>query len=382
MENIEITREEINKILLSSPMTLPESPSKAGLGSGQIKGLFYKFIPLFAEIINTHLNILLSKGEGELTVHNESDLSHTDIRKQIADLILKDVELGNKLNEQISVHNEGTESHPYIASKIQKDISSHNSDVNAHFILRAWLEQLEEKTNETYNLATGKAKIIPVKDAREMLSRLNDGLNIGDRFILSDENIPDFTLFEKDSTSTEAIPFSQLDLLTGMTFMPGKSYISNGYLLVASESGIDVSLFAKADEMNSVKASLEGKAEGYQIEEILEELLKKEYKLELLHNTENAVEVKNGAKHVLGLRTSLELTLPTDVCEDFYSIVTFRSGATPTEVISPQGLIFIHDDCLENELIPVKNRIYELHIRNVEGLLVANSCATDYEVIE
>ena len=64
MENIEITREEINKILLSSPMTLPESPSKVGLGSGQIKGLFYKFIPLFAEIINTHLNILLSKGEG------------------------------------------------------------------------------------------------------------------------------------------------------------------------------------------------------------------------------------------------------------------------------------------------------------------------------
>ncbi len=340
-----ITEEEINKILLSSPMVLPDNPTESGFKAKGIKELFYKYIRVLLGIIDTHLEGLDASALRQILAHNEEADAHTDIRQVLRDLLLKDQELSALITSTITEHNENEQAHPFY---------------------RGWAEQIQRKVDDTYNLASGKSKIYPVSDVWEMLDTISDKLNVGDKFVLAQENVPDFILFDKNSTSTSAIPLSQMDLMLGLELEAGKSYLcSNGFLFVATESGIDTSLFAKQAEVNEIKSELLTKESIFKQEQI----------------TNGIVELASSTIYSLGLASNLTLVPPNEITSDFYAIVRFRSGAEPT-VITSQGIIFTQDDTVSSVLTPLKNRLYELYIRCVEGALVATVSAIDFEVIE
>lgn len=340
-----ITEEEINKILLSSPMVLPDNPTESGFKAKGIKELFYKYIRVLLGVIDTHLEGLDASTLRQILAHNDEKESHADIRELVRDLVQKDEEICDQLIATITAHNEDEHAHPFY---------------------RGWAEMIQRKVDETYNLASGKSKIYPVSDVWEMLDSLSDKLNVGDKFVLATENVPDFILFEKNSTSKGAIPLSQMDLMLGLELEPGKSYLcSNGFLFVATESGIDTSMFAKQAELEGVKT----------------ELLDKEKRFACVKGTTQTQELKASTIYSFGLASSISLVAPSNADDDFYSVVRFRSGAEPTAVAS-QGIIFTQDDTVNGVLIPVKNRLYELHVRKIEGIMVATVSGVDFEVIE
>ena len=382
MSNFLITEEEINKILLSSPMILPLNPAGAGLKGDYIKELFYKHIRMLAEAINQSLFALDNKRDMDNDSHNGEQSAHPYLLSQLSALKERDIELGNQIASQIKEHNESASAHTDIREMIVSALDGHNADRDSHPFLYALIEACGEVAHRAYETAIGKARIIPVKDAYEMLESLDSTLSVGDRFILAEENVPDFTLFAKDSTDSEAIPLSQFNLLMGEELKPGKKYISNGYLLVASESGIDTSLFARAEELNRANTLLENKAEKTELIKLATTVDGKENKLMSKTSSEEIILLEDNIKYSLGLRTAITLSLPENIDSNFYSVVTFRSGVAPTELNVNGELIFAQDDTLYGELIPVSNRIYELYIRVVEGIAIANVCATDYEVIE
>lgn len=339
-----ITDEEINQILLSSPMVLPNSPAEAGLKAGAVKELFYKYIRALAKVINIQLVALEQRAREDIIDHNEGATSHSDIRATAC-------ELESKIEESYN--------------SIVALLNEHNDNFNSHSKLIGWVQKLERDIQDAYNLASGKSRIYPVNDVYEMLGMLGDYLNVGDKFVLATQGVPDFILFEKNSTRTDVPTLSSLDLMLGLTLEAGKFYICNGYLFVATECGIDTSLFARQEELNSVK----------------NELLTKENAPTRVYQAQEQIELQPSTVHTLGLRTSLSLSVPSDIEDSFYSVVSFRSGTTPTTLAS-QGIIFVQDDAVNGELVPVSNRLYELYVRKVDSLVIATVFSTDYEVIE
>ncbi len=366
--------EEISKILLSSPMALPNSPAESGLKGSNIKLFFYDFIRRLMLLLNERYNMIENDTRVLISDHNASSLAHYDIRKMIEYLITRDTELGNAISQHY------TEVEAELKTlRVDTDVKSHNISVSAHSDIRQAAASALEKAINAYNLASGKAKIFPVKDVSQMLAQLSEGLNIGDKFVLSDKNVPDFTLFEKNSVSEDAILISD-----DTEFIPGESYLYNGYLLVASESGIDTSLFAKQRDFSL----LEGIVNDLDIEldnavrDIENQLSLKESSISVVTETTEKVALKNKTEHNLGLRTSIVLELPTEIPNDFECIVNFRSGTVATTFDSPNTIIFTQDDCYKGVLTPISNRIYEINIKNVNGILIAKVGCADYEVIE
>lgn len=342
MSKQEITAEELNKVLLYTAGALPDNPSERGMSPKAIKAFFYKYISVLVDIINNKFDGVETTRVSGINEHDINELAHNDIRAMLENLIKKDVELGES---------------------ISSNLETHNSDINA---LRYDLRQISLDVNNAYNLASGKSKIYPVKDIYAMLNNVNDSLNVGDKFVLATENVPDFILFEKDSTGEGAITLSQTDLLLGLELIPGKSYICDGYLFVATESGIDTSLFAKQQEMDEMKA----------------ELLTKETKKAFKNETANTVMLSSDTEFNLGLRTSVVLALPEEIPNEFEVIVNFRSGAVATSFDAPNSIVFTQDDCYAGRLTPITNRIYEINIKNVGGVLVGKVGCADYEVVE
>lgn len=339
-----INEEEINQILLSSPMVLPNSPAEAGLKAGAVKELFYKYIRALVRAININLMALEEKAQGDLSEHNTSQTAHSDIR-------LVASELESKIEESYN--------------GITTLLNEHNDDFSSHSKLIGWVQKLERDIQDAYNLASGKSKIYPVNDIFQMLGMLGDYLNVGDKFVLATEGVPDFILFEKNSKRTDIPTLSSLDLMLGLTLEAGKFYICNGYLFVATECGIDTSLFARQEELNSVK----------------NELSTKQNAPVRVYQAQEQIELQPNTVHTLGLRTSLTLSVQGGASDGFYSVVSFRSGTTPTALTS-QGIIFVQDDSINGELVPVSNRLYELYVRKVDNLVIATVFSTDYEVIE
>ena len=338
-----ITEQEINQILLSSPMTLPDNPAGAGLKAKGVKEHFYKFIKVLAQVVNAHLEELSEQDEAKINEHNENQNAHTDIRGLISDLLQRDKEL---------------------STLILSTINEHNTSSSAHSNIRAWLQSIDRRVDDTYNLASGKSKIYPVNDVYDVLGMLTDDLNVGDKFVLAKENVPDLILFEKNSTK-EAIPLSQMELLMGLELIPGKSYICNGYLFVASESGIDTSLFAKKSDLDVIEAELEQKEEKF------------------TQRNENAhVVLQNKTEHIFGTASRVSVELPSDIDSDFNCLITFCSGASATEFVAPGEIVFTQDDCFGGELFVQSNRIYQIYIEKICGALIGKVYCCDFEVIE
>ena len=191
-------------------------------------------------LLNERYNLIENDTNVSISDHNASSLAHYDIRKMIEDLITKDTETSQLCKE--------------IIARIGTDILAHNNDLDAHKQIQFSISEIKSIAQNAYNFASGKSKIIPVRDVYEMTTKLDGSLNIGDKFVLSDKNVPDFTLFEKESTDSKATAFTHMDILLGnVEFLPGESYLYNGYLLVASESGIDTSLFAKQSDFSQLE---------------------------------------------------------------------------------------------------------------------------------
>ena len=60
-QKYKITDDELNYVLLSSPFTLPDSPTGAGMSAGQIKKHFYKFIISLVKKINEKFYQIIEK---------------------------------------------------------------------------------------------------------------------------------------------------------------------------------------------------------------------------------------------------------------------------------------------------------------------------------
>ena len=379
-----ITDEELEKILLYTAKVLPNAPSERGMTPSTIKTFFYKYIKVLVDIINRHFEGIETSKNVSMNEHNTSNNAHEDIRSYLQDLSDKDVELGNQIANQIKEHNQHEGSHSDIRELIASTLNSHNTSNNAHEDIRSLIETTGEIAQIAYDTAFGKAKIIPVKDAYEMLEKINYTLSVGDRFILEEENVPDFTVFARESTDSEAIELSQLSLLMGTELIPGKKYICDGFLLVASESGIDTSLLAKKAELSALEeviAQNEKDAEQRSAK-LTAELEKKETKKALVTSSEETVTLATDTEFNLGLRTSIILALPDEVSDEFEVIVNFRSGATATAFNAPESILFTQDDCYQGALTPIRNRLYEINIKNVDGILVGKVGCADYEVIE
>ena len=364
--------EEINKILMSSPMVLPNNPRDHGLRGDNIKAYFYEFIRRLMLLINQHFSL----------IEEDKSQSIEDIRSIISDLMDKDTELGDRISNHYSEINL---SHDEIKAKIESDMLAHENDKNAHEHILFLIAEIKQTAKNALDFAEGKSKIIPVKDIFEMTTKLSPSLNVGDKFVLSDKNVPDFTLFEKESTNSEATSFSQMDILMGtVDFVPGESYICNGYLLVASESGIDTSNFARQDALATLEIlvnKLEATTNALE-KELKAQLTLKETAIKSVSETAETVVLQNKTEHNLGLRTSVILQLPSEAPGDFECIVNFRSGTVATTFDSPSDIIFTQDDSYGGKLIPISNRVYEINIKTVEGILIAKVSSTDLEVIE
>ncbi|MBQ7353578.1 MAG: hypothetical protein IJW54_06235, partial [Clostridia bacterium] len=163
-----ITEEEINRILLDSPSSLPSSPSEAGMKASQTKAFFYKFINTLIKILNEHYDsienntseelnkAIISLEEGLLiaieemvTDHNEDDGAHLFLNLLISEL--KD-EL-SKTDSKINEHSISDEAHSDIRSSIDDSIIQHNTDASSHSDIREGIRGAEEKANNAYNLA-------------------------------------------------------------------------------------------------------------------------------------------------------------------------------------------------------------------------------------
>ena len=367
MDKYIFTDEEINKILLHSPMALPSSPASYGLKGSNIKSFFYDYIRQLMLLINDRF----------ILIERDNDKSYEDIGKRIGDLISRDTELGDAIAKHYSDINLA---HDDIKAKFSDDLSQHNNDTSAHKKIQFDISEIKTMAQNALNFASGKSKIIPVKDVFEMTTKLDAYLNEGDKFVLSDKNVPDFTLFEKESTNEKATEFTQTDLLFGnVEFLPGESYLYNGYLLVASESGIDTSLFAKKTDLTVFEQLLEDL--GTSLGNVDTQLTKKEDKLLIKTETAESVTLNNDTEYNLGLRNSIVLNLSEQIPDDYECIVNFRSGTVATKIDSDENIVFTQDDCYQGKLYPVSNRLYEINIKNVSGVLIAKVGACDYAIL-
>lgn len=376
MNNYNFTEEEINQVLLSSPMVLPQSPYKYGLKGDNIKSYFYDFIRKLMLLLNEHFILIKKDKEESVLGHNQSNDSHSDIRQILLNLIDKDIELGNAISSHYSevvLNNED------IKKKIKDDISSHNTSEYAHQSLRENILSVKQIAENALNSAQGKTKVYPVKDILEMIEKLNESINIGDRFVLSDKNVPDFTLFEKDSTDENAISVTKSEVSSNsVEFLPGNKYLYNGYLLVASESGIDTSLLVKTEDfelLEFIVNELDVELENY-VRDIERQIQEKEDIYKVISESNENVVLQNKTEHNLGLRTKVILTLPNETT-DFECIVNFRTGESNAE-FTCDGVIMTQDDCYKGVLTVCKNRIYEINIKNVDGILIGKVGACDY----
>lgn len=375
MNRYNFTEEEINKILLFSPMVLPNNPSEYGLKGDNIKSYFYSFIRKLMLLINEHFILIKNDKDTSILSHNESALSHSDIRQILSNLAERDTELGNAISNH---YNQAEATYEEIRQKIANDIDAHNLDEYAHTSLRTEVLNAKQIAENALNSAQGKTKVYPVKDVQEMVTLLGDSINIGDRFVLSDKNIPDFTLFDKNSTEEDAIPVTNEDILSNsVEFMPGESYLYNGYLLVATESGIDTSLLVKTQDfeiLELIVSELDREIEN-SVNDLENKLARKEDTYQIITNSSESVTLQNKTEHNLGLRTVANLIVPDDV-DDFECIVNFRSGEIATS-FTCQGVTLTQDDCYRGVLTPCKNRIYEINIKNVDGVLIGKVGATN-----
>ncbi len=426
MEKFQISDETINKILLHTAMTLPDRPSERGMKASELKPYFYSFIRKLADAVNLELRYICDGVNESISGHNSSAQAHGSLIKSLEE---KDTELGDSITNQIKTHNESSEAHEDIRTKIGTDIGTHNESSKAHEDIRTkigtdiathnesnaahsdirkLLGEIQEKANSAFNLANGKSKIHPMFSSEQFIHSVRnepEKYNIGDTFVFYEKSMPDLVLYEKEWEYNEGYDDVNLSdgnyLPEGFEFKPGVRIFVNGMLFVGQESGVDVSKLVTDEELKSTKEALEAliSALDERADEIVENakeivsdaqkraeevdsaLALKESVFLQEESIQSEITLKNHTEYSLGLVTVLALGLPESI-EGMESIINFRTGATAPSFDAPSELVFSGDDCSGGRFYPITHRIYEINIKEVMGILSARVGATDYEVIE
>jgi hypothetical protein len=81
-----------------------------------------------------------------------------------------------------------------------------------------------------------------------------------------------------------------------------------------------------------------------------------------IREASGSITAEHGKLYRLGTLTGLELTLPTDPDDDFYTEISFSSGNDATEFISNTAVRFTGDDIAAEEFIPRERTHYNLFI--------------------
>ena len=289
----------------------------------------------------------------------------------------------------------------------EEKVLEHNTSFNSHADIRATITTALEKAQEAYNLAAGKSKVHPMQKFEEFVKcayEEPEKYNVGDVVVFIDKLLPDFVLFAKEvifdsELDDYIIPkddayFNELDIDPA----PGKSYLIGNMRFVTVESGMDTSGFAREEDVQNLEERLSSNEDsltelGSYIEEnvatkeeaktLEEEIAKKDDRMAYYDTeTSNIIELEDYAEYDLGQRLELTVELPEETGPLYCCIFNFYAGETPTSFDAPSEILFQGDDTLDGRLYPVSNRLYEINIKNVMGVLVAKVGANDYEVIE
>ncbi len=392
MKDYKITNEEINQVIMHSPYSLGDTPTTEGLKAVHIKKYFYDFIRVLAEKLNVHLSELtevLSTYDGVCSDAKNNKERIEEILNKLLDLDTKDSELGTGIQNAVSIHNESALSHSDIRMQIGNEISVHDNSLIAHEDIREKLKHAIKKCELAYMVASGKNRAFPISDVADMIDIILSGeeLRIGDVFMLAQGEVSDFTVFDTNVATPlegdiellpEGIASGEMDILCG------KMYYYNKVRLLSAKKGLETSVLAKREELEELFSEMNEyitKNDGV-ISDINKALNIKQNKKEILENSAHSVDILNNTEYNLGLRATISLNLPTDIPADFEAYFNFRSGTTPTSLDAPDNLIFTGDDTLDGKLYPVSNRIYEVSIKSVGGYLIARVGCADYEVIQ
>lgn len=346
-KNYTITDEELNSVLLSSPFTLPDSPTGAGMSAGQIKKHFYKFIISLVKKINEKLSDIYNDEDSFVSEHNLSDSAHTDIRE-----ILSSLEDAVEALSAVDTT---------LGNQITSSISEHNLSASAHDDIRQAVSTADSKAQNALVIAQGRSKAVVYDSVSALVTALTGGLDslcVGDSVYVKGQGEPDFWVSRKyDAVQTSDIPES---ISAGCTLTAGY------YELVGFESGVDTSVFAKDADLDALAEVVSGKEEARSMETA----------------SAGTVALNDGKEYDCGARTSLILNLPEALPDGYDVILNFISGATATTLDAPENLVFKGDDCSDGHLYPIKNRIYEINIKKVCSVPVGVVSSVDYEVIE
>ncbi len=386
------SEEEINKILLSSPMVLPNNPVSAGLKGNGLRSFFYSFIRELMLLISEKLLIVENDKDASISLHNESEETHNDMRALLNELIFKDTELGNTIKSNVLVHNLSSTAHPDIRSYIDERDQAHANDEYAHSSIRRSIYNASETANAAYNLALGHSSVKVVSSNEAYYAIINSKTKvIGDLFLVDDDSLLDFTYLGEatDTEIAEAKAENRYLIRTAFEERKASLQASTVYVLgtikvKTSSRDIDTSILAQRGEVITLKEKLDNyilKADR-ELLALDKKVDSKESSLTYVVASEESLTLENDTEYNLGLRASIILNLPSYIPDGFEAILCFHSGTVATALDCPDSIVFTQDDCLEGKLYPVSNRLYEINIKSVSGVLVARVGAVDYEVIE
>lgn len=367
-QKYKITDDEINQTILHSPYSLSDSPVRSGLKALQIKKYFYEFIRFFAEKINLHLSEI------------EKAFEATD--KKLQELNEKDNSLGNAIVSKINTHNSASNAH---STLLKSTINEHDTSNSAHRDIRLLMQYYEDKLNVAYALASGKQMVYPCQSVVEALEQIGvrPNIKVGDLFLVADDGQIDFTVFEvgQKAPFPDDIAITYNEVANGeITLVAGKIYYFNGYRLLASTGTLETGLLAKQEELDELESAFWENANN--VKSMLIELEgAKENVITRETATGTQLTLESHKEYNFGIATELKIVLPSDTSE-LEAIINFRSASTPTSFDAPSKIIFKGDDTIGGRLYPVANRLYEVNIKSVTGVLVARVGACDYEVIK
>lgn len=394
MEKFTLSQEEITKALLLSPYSLSDSPNDWGLKAKDVKKYFYQFITYLCERLNIKLEDLgqvvanLEDKDQDLESEIANQLSSHDLSQASHSVLFSALrgELDN-LSTRFTSHTTEEGAH---GEAIENHISLHNQSIIAHSDIRKSIEEILALSQNAYALAQGKSRIIPLCDVYELLDYLeNQDQSPGDVFILEEKLIPDMIFYKtltdlevEDEIQRGAIILDYDTYAQGMVELsPGQVVIAYNKKLVGTESGVDLSRLATKERVETLVTRQEELATLIEtgISDLLLLLDTKEDK-RVLTSPEGAFTLENLHEYRFSTIPSLEFSLP-EANYGLEALISFHSGSSPTTFTQPEGLIMSGDDCQEGIFIPVSNRIYEISIKRLMGVYLGKVSCCDYEVI-
>lgn len=156
------------------------------------------------------------------------------------------------------------------------------------------------------------------------------------------------------------------------------AYINNAWEIIGSPFEVDLSGYATQNDLIQSHDSLHSEIESGLTDlsnEIYTELNTKENRISIdtVSDTEYSACFNNNVQYRLGELTSLTLNLPDNISDDYISSVIFTSGATATNLIYPDTIKMLGEDCIDCIFTPAANKRYEVIVSydgvNVVGVV-------------